>query len=166
MDPSTLIRHEYTSRPHLESLLRHLNSLSHDALVPIPVVTKSSPHVILDGHHRVAASRVFGIPLIPVWVVDDADEQSNWEETLVRCYSRQDHRRMPLQEVVESARTGRIDWGIKGTKHVAKLAVESGMQMEIELERVTPRVLWGVWKSGVNQTTILSDSLSEIPTTM
>ncbi|KAI8929613.1 hypothetical protein BC831DRAFT_396122 [Entophlyctis helioformis] len=157
VDPASLVRHEYTSRPHLESLLQYLQSLPPSSMVPIPVVTVSSPRVILDGHHRVAASRILGLKRIPVWEVDDADELGNWDTTLVRCYSRANGLRMPLSEVTGRARGGSIDWGIKGTRHVVFLQSSSSQQtgsmsnprhIELALERVTPRIEWRLWLRG------------------
>lgn len=140
IDPRILIRHEYTSRPHLESLLAHLVHLDNESLVPIPVVSTSSPFVILDGHHRVAASRILNIQKIPVWMVNEFDEELDWNNSFVRCYSRTTGQRMALKTLIQGAREGRIEWGIKGTKHVAVVN-----HVELELERVTPSVRWGDW---------------------
>ncbi|KAH6572621.1 hypothetical protein BASA61_006768 [Batrachochytrium salamandrivorans] len=123
-----------------------------NAPVPIPVVTASYPRVILDGHHRVAASRILGLKWIPVWEIDDLDEIGNWGKTLVRCYSQTNGRRMALHEVTRRAREGNIDWGVKGTRHVAYLPssqpqTSGDMHFEVVLERVTPRVEWGLWTS-------------------
>ena len=52
---------------------------------------------------------------------------------------------MTLNQVISSARQGKIDYGIKGTRHVALIGSE---KTELTLERVTPRVLWGQWISG------------------
>ena len=79
--------------------------------------------------------------------MDDSDEIANWESTLVRCYSRMHGDRIPLKEVADRARQGNIDWGIKGTRHVALVSSELDTYIEVELERVTPRVEWGIWKT-------------------
>ncbi|KAJ3410321.1 hypothetical protein HDV05_003901 [Chytridiales sp. JEL 0842] len=52
---------------------------------------------------------------------------------------------MRLADVVQGARTGKAGWGIKGTRHVALVSSEG---KEIELEKVTPRMEWGVWAAG------------------
>ncbi|KAJ3158089.1 hypothetical protein HK101_001398 [Irineochytrium annulatum] len=145
IDPTTLVPHEHTSAPHLQNLLHHLHTLSPDSPLPIPVCTSSEPRIILDGHHRVAASLSLGLTRIPVWVVDDAEEDRDWDGALIKVYAARDGSRMRLREVVEGARAGRVDWGIKGTRHVA---VVSSDGKEVTLERVTPRVLWGVWAAG------------------
>ncbi len=116
-----------------------------DAPVPIPVVTQTRPRVILDGHHRVAASLHLDIDRIPCWVVDDGDEVRHWEETRIRVYTRMDGQRIALHDVVSSAREGRVAFGIKGTRHVALIGPD---RAELPLERVTPRVSWGQWVSG------------------
>lgn len=149
-----LVRHEYTSRPHLESLLSHLQSIDPDTPIPLPVVTTSFPPVILDGHHRVAASRIFGLKKIPVWQVDESEEVQDWEHTFIRCYSRNDGARMSLKSIIDGARAGRIDWGIKGTRHVAVLELTEGVDgmpttdttlLELELDRITPTIKWKLW---------------------
>ncbi|KAI9222262.1 hypothetical protein BC828DRAFT_378808 [Blastocladiella britannica] len=71
LDPATLIPHEPTSAPHLERLIGYLKDLDDEALLPTIIVTQSSPHVILDGHHRWQSSLALGIPRVPCWVVDD-----------------------------------------------------------------------------------------------
>jgi hypothetical protein len=82
---------------------------------------------------------------IPVWIVDDDEETHNWEGALIKVYSRTDGQRMRLADVVEGARKGTAGWGIKGTRHVALVSSEG---KEIELEKVTPRMEWGVWAAG------------------
>ncbi|KAJ3075559.1 hypothetical protein HK102_005576 [Quaeritorhiza haematococci] len=165
LPPESLVPHEHTSQPHLEALLSHLAVLPTTSLLPIPVVTASSPRVILDGHHRVAASKALGIRRIPVWEVDVEDEGGIWwaseggegenggrdigmeaeeRRTSLRCYSRQDGRRIRIADVVKGARKGRVDWGIKGTKHVAVVTTDG---REVPLVKVTPRIMWGVWRS-------------------
>ncbi len=74
LDPNKLVAHEYTSKEHLDKLIQYLTTASNETLVPIPVVTSSKPRVILDGHHRVAASKYFSLERIPVWVIDIGDE--------------------------------------------------------------------------------------------
>jgi hypothetical protein len=83
------------------------------------------------------------IDFIPCWFVDDQDEMNNWENTHIKVYSRLDSQRMKIQDVVSSARDGRVDYGIKGTRHVAVIGT-----LELPLEFVTPRVKWGQWISG------------------
>ncbi|RKO96847.1 hypothetical protein CAUPRSCDRAFT_7486 [Caulochytrium protostelioides] len=144
VDPRSLIPHEHTSRPHLEALLSHLREKATTDYLPVPVITASRPCVILDGHHRVAASIRLGLPLIPAWEVDDTEEKTNWSGTAIKVYSRDDGSRMRISKVVRSARQGRVDYGIKGTRHVAVVSSEG---RELELERVTPRIPWGVWAS-------------------
>ncbi|KAJ3209555.1 hypothetical protein HDU67_006116 [Dinochytrium kinnereticum] len=145
IDPRTLVPHEHTSAAHLAALLTHLYTLPPTSPLPIPVCTQSEPPIILDGHHRVASSIALGLTRIPVWVVDDDEENRDWDNALIKVYARSDGSRMRLAEVVEGARGGRVEWGIKGTRHVA---VVSSDGKEVTLERVTPRVLWGVWASG------------------
>lgn len=113
--------------------------------MPIPVVTATKPRVILDGHHRVAASLFLEIDRIPCWIVDDQDEIQNWERTRIRVYNRLDGSRMRLADVINSAREGKVEFGIKGTRHVALIGSELA---ELTLDRVTPRVTWGQWVSG------------------
>ncbi|KAI8824327.1 uncharacterized protein EV422DRAFT_519755 [Fimicolochytrium jonesii] len=201
VDPTTLIPHELVSEPHLARLLTHLETVDAATPVPIPVITRSQPHVILDGHHRVAASKRLGLKLIPAWVVDDEDEERDWERTFVRCYDagvgsagevetvvevrvesssssgsestspspppspppsagatintpppptrRKLLRRRPISTVVTAARAGHAAFGLKGTKHVAVVSSPAtspdGKEVEVPLERVTPRVAWGEW---------------------
>ncbi|KAI8843037.1 hypothetical protein BC829DRAFT_297363 [Chytridium lagenaria] len=145
IDPRSLVPHEHTSAPHLAALIDHLYTIPSNAPLPIPVCTQSEPRIILDGHHRVAASIALGLTRIPVWVVDDDEENRDWDNALIKVYARSDGSRMKLAEVVDGARGGRVEWGIKGTRHVA---VVSSDGKEVTLERVTPRVLWGVWASG------------------
>ena len=57
----------------------------------------------------------------------------------IRCYKSADNSRIPIRDVVNSARTGAIGFGIKGTRHVAVVG-EDGL--EVKLEKVTPRVMW------------------------
>jgi hypothetical protein len=87
-----------------------------------------------------AASRILNLKKIPVWQVNEFDEEIDWESAFVKCYSRSNGSRMALKNLIASARDGRIDWGVKGTKHVA---VVDGA--ELELERVTPTIRWGDW---------------------
>ncbi|OAJ37572.1 hypothetical protein BDEG_21579 [Batrachochytrium dendrobatidis JEL423] len=162
VDPIRLVRHEHTSRAHLESLLAYLQTIPPNSPIPVPVVTASHPQVILDGHHRVSASRILGLKLIPVWEVDDLDEIDNWDKTLVRCYAQSNGLRMALHEVTRRAREGNIDWGIKGTRHVAHFPLSrpqaSGeMFIEVALERVTPRVNWGSWISSNDVSSRMND---------
>ena len=165
VDPERLVPHEHYSKPHLENLLRHLKFLATNVLLPVPVVTSSQPSVILDGHHRVAASIEMGIMRIPVWEVDvgilnfnqgDDDPPSGKvytlreyldleeERTSIRCYARADNTQIKIADVVNSARKNGIGFGIKGTRHVAIVGDDG---LEVKLEKVTPRVHWGVWKS-------------------
>jgi hypothetical protein len=118
VDPKLLLRHEDTLRPHLEALLSHLYALKNDSEVPIPVISTSSPFVILDGHHRVAASRILNLKKIPVWQINEFEEEIDWDESFVKCYSRSNGSRIAMKNLIQSARNGRIDWGIKGTRHV------------------------------------------------
>jgi hypothetical protein len=145
-NPKLLLRHEYTSRPHLESLISHLSTIDMATAVPLPVITSTAPHVILDGHHRVAASRILGLKKIPVWVIDESEEIRDYNSSFVRCYSRTDGTRMALKDLIYGARKGRIEWGIKGTRHVAIIGKKD--KMEVELERVTPRLSWKEWQMG------------------
>ncbi|KAJ3118605.1 hypothetical protein HDU96_000066 [Phlyctochytrium bullatum] len=145
IDPRTLVPHENTSQSHLLALINHLYTLNPSAPLPIPVCTESEPRIILDGHHRVAASIALGLSRIPVWVVDDEEEKRDWDNALIKVYARSDGERMRLEEVVTGARRGRVEWGIKGTRHVA---VVSSDGKEVTLERVTPRIEWGIWASG------------------
>ncbi|KAJ3281379.1 hypothetical protein HDU76_008940 [Blyttiomyces sp. JEL0837] len=145
VDPATLLPHEYTSPTHLEALIEHLITLPPDSPLPIPVATASTPRIILDGHHRVAASLFYNLTKIPIWTINDAEEETNWEGSLIKVYSRIDGSRMKLKDVVQHAREGFVGYGVKGTRHVALVSSEG---KEIELEKVTPRVLWGVWASG------------------
>lgn len=140
-----MVPHEHTSAPHLQNLIEHLQTLPFSELVPIPVITLAAPRVILDGHHRVAASIFLDIDFIPCWTVDDEDEERNWEHSRIRVYNRTDGSRMRLKQVITSAREGRIDFGIKGTRHVAVVGMEKS---ERQLDKVTPRVKWGQWISG------------------
>ncbi|KAI8906344.1 hypothetical protein EDD86DRAFT_248625 [Gorgonomyces haynaldii] len=126
VDPRILIRHEHTSRPHLESLLTHLQTLEPEAMVPLPVITTSTP------------------PRIPVWQVNEFEEELDWDNSFIRCYSRQDGKRMRILDMVTSAREGRIEYGIKGTRHVAVIHNKDS-ETELELERVTPRIPWKEW---------------------
>ncbi|KAI9179423.1 hypothetical protein H9P43_004743 [Blastocladiella emersonii ATCC 22665] len=73
LDPSSLIPHEPTSPAHLARLVEYLRSLDAAALLPTIIVTRTAPHVILDGHHRWQASLALGIPRVPCWVVDDTE---------------------------------------------------------------------------------------------
>lgn len=84
VNPEELVPHEYTSSEHLEKLCAYLRTLQTTTLLPVPVVSKvfhrmrwdgntlfshqkfsliasSHPRVILDGHHRVAASIKLGV---------------------------------------------------------------------------------------------------------
>ncbi|KAI9094051.1 hypothetical protein DFS34DRAFT_629699 [Phlyctochytrium arcticum] len=186
LDPRRLVPHEKTHSAHLQKLVSHLRTLPPSAPLPIPVVTTTTPRVILDGHHRVAASIALNLTRIPVWEVDDEEESVNWEGAVVRCYdtrpallheenapsispssishsnippsvsvppstpaSEPTHaparRRISIRDVADSARNGRVAFGIKGTKHVA-LVGRNGR--EEPLEKVTPRVRWGAWVAG------------------
>lgn len=141
--PSSLVPHEHVSLSHLDKLMDYLDTLSPVIRLPIPVVTQTIPRVILDGHHRVASSLRLNLSLIPVWEVDDSDEFKNWKTTFVRVYSRKG--RIRLKDVVRGARNGVVEFGIKGTKHVAVVGQDG---REEPLERVTPRVPWGLWRLG------------------
>ena len=129
----------------MQNLIDHLQTLPLTELVPIPVITLTTPRVILDGHHRVAASIFLEIDYIPCWTVDDQDEELNWEDSRIRVYNRTDGSRMRMKDIITSAREGKIDFGIKGTRHVAVLGVE---KIQRQLDKVTPRVKWGQWVSG------------------
>ncbi|KAJ3212642.1 Twinfilin-1 [Clydaea vesicula] len=156
VDPEGLVPHEYTSANGLKNLLKHLETLSTTSPLPMPVVTSSYPPVILDGHHRVAASIAMGITRIPVWIVDigDDDPPSNVkrtfeeelsreeERTSIRCYATKDNSRIKISDIAKAARAGTIGFGIKGTRHVAIVAHNG---LEVKLEKVTPRIMWGVW---------------------
>lgn len=126
-------------------MIEHLQTLPFEELVPIPVITLSAPRVILDGHHRVAASLYLEIDYIPCWTVDEEEEERDWEQSRIRVYNRTDGTRMKLKDVITSAREGRIDFGIKGTRHVAVIGTEKA---ERQLDKVTPRIKWGQWISG------------------
>lgn len=119
------------------------------ALLPVPVVSSTYPHVILYGHHQVAASVSLGIDRIPVMVVDveedydspelvplSIDDKLQIEEcrTRIRCYAAADNSRIMISDLVEHARSGTIGFGIKGTRHVA--VIHSN---EVKLEKVTPK---------------------------
>jgi hypothetical protein len=105
----------------------------------------------------VRASIALGILKIPVWIVDIGDNDHpapfplgneaklEIEEARsgIRCYSTANSRLM-IRDVVESARTGTIGFGIKGTRHVAVVGHDG---LEVKLEIVTPRISWGEWKS-------------------
>lgn len=82
--------------------------------------------------------------MLIVGAVDEFEEEINWETSFVRCYSRTDNKRMKLSVLIESARNGRIDFGIKGTRHVAVVGKPESTY-EVELERVTPKIQWRKW---------------------
>lgn len=117
-----------------------------------------------DGHHRVAASCALGITRIPVWVVDIGDDDPprpasaglgkdatllrEEGRTSIRCYAAADDSRLMIRDLVKSARSGTVGFGIKGTRHVAVVGYDG---LEVKLEKVTPRIFWGVWKSSGKQ---------------
>ncbi|KAI9140670.1 hypothetical protein BKA69DRAFT_1125417 [Paraphysoderma sedebokerense] len=224
LDPRTLVPHEPVSTPHLNHLIEYLKSLDPSTLLPTIIVTKSSPPVILDGHHRWQASLHLKLPRVPVWIVDDtvADEDDfvlpvpksqykNMTELLesrvhdqgiifkevyeyfkVKVYDTRNYGLLRIREIADTAREAYqsrlrgkqssdnpAGWGVKGTKHVAvKLSrsffrarnqydsyffvdhdnendrfrldgvTESVVENEVRLERVAPRLEWGLWKAG------------------
>ena len=60
-----------------------------------------------------AAARILNLAKIPAWQVNEFDEELDWNNSLVRCYRRRDNSRMPLRDLIASARAGRIDWVIR-----------------------------------------------------
>lgn len=113
----------------------------------------------------------FKITRIPVWIVevgDDTPTRTNeilrsFEEDLlheenqtsIRCYSRLDDSRIRIKDVARSARTGKIGYGVKGTRHVAVVSRDG---QEVKLVRVCPRIEWGTWASSgrINATDLLA----------
>ncbi|KAJ3222231.1 hypothetical protein HK099_002544 [Clydaea vesicula] len=191
VDPESLIPHEYTSKLGLNNLLKHLKTLSTTSPLPMPVVTSSNPPVILDGHHRVAASIAMGITRVPVWIVDIGDDDPpsekkksledelriEEERTSIRCYATKDNSRIKMSDIAKSARAGTVGFGIKGrkirlkkftnffstlgTRHVAVVAHNG---LEVKLEKVTPRIMWGVWASSgrLNATDVIVHQKSQL----
>ncbi|KAJ3354719.1 hypothetical protein GGF32_002398 [Allomyces javanicus] len=229
LDPTDLIPHEPTSPPHLARLVEYLRTLDDDTLLPTIIVTRSHPHVILDGHHRWQASVTLGIPRVPCWVVDDrrADtdatllpvppaqflnatdlaarspvEEVGYRYYRVRVYDTRHGGFLRIGDIAQRARDNwraatrsaggiALGFGIKGTKHVAQhvplhvhhgrlrrgtragaagheivfgtaahasaatgaaaedaaAAGGGGSAFEVRLEKVAPRVEWGLWKS-------------------
>ncbi|KAJ3375483.1 hypothetical protein GGF31_004602 [Allomyces arbusculus] len=225
LDPTDLIPHEPTSAPHLARLVEYLRTLDDDTLLPTIIVTRSHPHVILDGHHRWQASVTLGIPRVPCWVVDDrradtdatllpvppaqflnatdlaqrsAVEEVGYRYYRVRVYDTRHGGFLRIGDIAQRARDNwraartaggiALGFGIKGTKHVAQhvplhvhhgrlrrgtragagheivfgtaahasaatgaaaedAAAGGGSAFEVRLEKVAPRVEWGLWKS-------------------
>ncbi|KAI8903416.1 hypothetical protein DFJ77DRAFT_422494, partial [Powellomyces hirtus] len=144
LPPTSLIPHEPTNPTHLALLLTYLSSIPPETPVPLPVVTKSFPHVILDGHHRVAAACALNLRTIPVWVVDDEVESEDVQVVVadeVRCFDTKCGERVLLKTVATLARSGVNVFGVKGTRHVV-----CGPSGDIRLlEEVTPRLAWQKW---------------------
>ncbi|KAJ3168529.1 hypothetical protein HDU88_001419 [Geranomyces variabilis] len=167
LPPASLVPHESTNSAHLALLTRYLATLPPETPVPLAAVTKSFPHVILDGHHRVAAARALGLLMIPVWVVDDEAEDNTSSGTSsgkalqplqprqdisaeVRCFDAHSGERILLKTVAGLARAGGEGFGVKGTRHVV-LGPRGEMRL---LEEVTPRLPWADWTRGVNVTAL------------
>ncbi|KAJ3163628.1 hypothetical protein HDU86_000211 [Geranomyces michiganensis] len=177
LPPASLVPHESTNPAHLALLTRYLATIPPDTPVPLAAVTKSFPHVILDGHHRVAAARALGLKKIPVWVVDDekednisgnsSDISSTSSKALqqlpprnpeVRCFDARSGERILLKTVAGMARAGGEGFGVKGTRHVV---LGPGGEMRL-LEEVTPRLPWADWTCGANVTAAAAKALAPL----
>ncbi|KAJ3180941.1 hypothetical protein HDU87_001589 [Geranomyces variabilis] len=177
LPPASLVPHESTNSAHLALLTRYLATLPPDTPVPLAAVTKSFPHVILDGHHRVAAARALGLNMIPVWVVDDEAEDNNSSSSSskalqplqqqqrqdisaeVRCFDAHSGERILLKTVAGLARAGGEGFGVKGTRHVV-LGPRGEMRL---LEEVTPRLPWADWTRGTNATAVAAAAATAVP---
>lgn len=67
VDIASLRRYERTDPPKVAEILRSLRSTG--TLIN-PVVVDPDRKLLIDGHHRVQAFRILGIPLIPAFTVD------------------------------------------------------------------------------------------------
>ncbi|KAI8592047.1 hypothetical protein BDZ88DRAFT_409428 [Geranomyces variabilis] len=178
LPPASLVPHESTNSAHLALLTRYLATLPPETPVPLAAVTKSFPHVILDGHHRVAAARALGLRMIPVWVVDDEAEDNTSSGTSsgkalqplqlqqrqdisaeVRCFDAHSGERILLKTVAGLARAGGEGFGVKGTRHVV-LGPRGEMRL---LEEVTPRLPWADWTRGINVTALATAAATAVP---
>ncbi|KAG5456658.1 MAG: hypothetical protein BJ554DRAFT_3542, partial [Olpidium bornovanus] len=137
VNPATLLPHEDADPERVRRLADHLRDVPPSTQIPLPVTTSTFPRVILDGHHRVAACVALGIALVPVWEVDERHEDADWENCHVRVYRRDDGSRCRLVDVVGAARRGKVDWGVKGPRHVAVTWLKG--KKELDLETVAPR---------------------------
>lgn len=67
VDINKLKRHEEINQNHLEDIIQRIKQ---DGFIKNPVVVDRKNHIILDGHHRVAALRQLGANKVPAFLVN------------------------------------------------------------------------------------------------
>jgi hypothetical protein len=111
-DIDTLIDHERTNPARLR-IVR--NAIQNEGVIRKPVIVDKASHVILDGHHRVAALREMGVKRVPVAYV-------RYEDETVRVYLRRKDLLMRLikRYVVDMAKSHER-FPSKTTRHLIRM---------------------------------------------
>lgn len=108
LDPATLREHEEVETPRVRDLAERIRQTG---VVHRPIVVDEASHVVLDGHHRLAALRRLGCRLVPVHLVDYQDG------TIVVDAWREDVDPPTKEEIVRRAREGEL-FEPKTTRHL------------------------------------------------
>jgi hypothetical protein len=110
VDPSRLKIHEEIDPAHVARLVA---DLTRDGFVAEPIWVARDSHVVLNGHHRLAALRELGAVRVPAWVFDYESD----DVELDRWY---DGPPLRKPDVVARAASG-LPFPPKTTKHTVRI---------------------------------------------
>ncbi len=125
LNPNELHPHEDTDPERVESMLAMLRA-THEFYPPLLV--DNSTRVVLDGHHRLEASKILGCTRIPCYCVDYLEDDS------VALQSWRPDDAITKREVIDMG-TGPNTFPLKTTRHIYRIPDSIG---PVPLEDLLP----------------------------
>ncbi len=110
-----LVAHERVSKKRVHELVQ---SLREEQTLKEPIVVAKDFHIVLDGHHRVAALKILGSSSVPAYVVDYFSK-----EISVQIRRKKLLEQLIKESVISYAKQG-IQFPYKTTKHTIRSARE------------------------------------------
>jgi ParB-like chromosome segregation protein Spo0J len=120
IDPGELLPHEDVDPAAVQRVLADMKS---SGVFATPLLVDRSTKVVLDGHHRLWASRELGCKRIPCYCVDyledDSIELESWRPDV----------KLSKQMVIETGLAGRT-FPLKTTRHIYQLPDSDPVPLE------------------------------------